>query len=969
MKLNDPVRLFDGASPGAIAHHPEETTVTHNPSRRSRAHAPLFSSATPARTAVAAAVLALAAHSAAQAQQTITVTGIRAAIESSIATKKDAETIVEAINSEDLGKLPEPSVADAMARLPGVAAQRNKDSGKAQDISVRGMSPDFNGGLLNGREMASSGDSRGVDFDLYPAELLNSVLVYKTPHAGLLGQGLSSTIDLRTIRPLNSKQRQVAVNYRDQRTGIDNGVPNGEGSGDRLSLSYVDQFANGTLGVALGGVKFTEKGAAQLRANTWGGWTPTLAFGGQQVGVPGGFGRDIEFSDQEREGLMGVLQWKPNKNFETVLDVMQSRGKSANFKKGIEGFIGGNSDGHNYRTSPPTLVAATVNGGFATSGTVDNFKGVVRNHNEGSDDKLNAWGLNSKLSLDTWTLTGDIAQSKVTKSSARYETTAGLTGNGNTAHSQGYPATAGSTGTISWTGFTGSNHGDLQFTSNTNFADRSAIQLTDVMGWGGGPATPQAGYVAAPRITDQVDSLRLSAKRDLMMGHLSRIEAGVNLTDREKHSTTDEGFLVIAGSSNPFAGAAVPGGSTLNVAGFNIATWDPRGSLGSVYSLRPNVYGTVINRNWGVNEKVTTGFLKGDLDGQLFGYSYVGNVGVQLVGTDQRSTGFVNDSGRCTGGTAATCTSTSGGKSYTDILPSANLSFNLASDLVGRVGLGRTMSRPTMSQMRSSIDAPSLPNPPLTPVQRIVSSGGNPELEPFRATAFDLSVEKYFGGNKGYVSAAAFYKDISTYVLTLPQAYDFAGVLPASFVLPAGGTMGILTRPTNGSGGSIHGIELTANLPLSMLTPVLDGFGVAVNHSDTKSSITIQPGQLAGLNVGAAFNIPLPGLSRQVTNLRIYYEKYGFQVAVASRTRSDFLGEVKDYKDDSEITFIKGETVVDLQLAYSFPEKSMLNGLSLTFQANNLTDALFQQYQTDRNNPTDTKRYGKTYLFGANYRF
>ena len=113
-----------------------------------------------------------------------------------------------------------------------------------------------------------------------------------------------------------------------------------------------------------------------------------------------------------------------------------------------------------------------------------------------------------------------------------------------------------------------------------------------------------------------------------------------------------------------------------------------------------------------------------------------------------------------------------------------NLSVELASDLIGRLGLGRTLSRPTMSQMRSSIDAPTLPSPPLVPVQKIVASGGNPELEPFRATALDVSVEKYFGGNKGYVSAAAFYKDISTYVLTLPTAYDFAGVLPANFVPP-----------------------------------------------------------------------------------------------------------------------------------------------------------------------------------------
>ncbi len=925
-------------------------------------------------TAVAAAVMLMAG--AAQAQQaaetqTIVVTGIRAAIESSIATKKSADTIVEAINSEDLGKLPEPSVADAMARLPGVAAQRNKGSGKAQSISVRGMSPDFNGALLNGREVASSGSSRGVDFDLYPAELLNSVLVYKTPHAGLIGTGLASTIDLRTIRPLNSKERQLAVNYRDQTTGIDNGVPNGEGSGDRLSFSYVDQFLNRTLGVGLGAVKFKEKGAAQLRVNTWGGWTPTLDYNGQQVGVPGGFGRDIEFSNQEREGLMGVLQWKPNKDFETTLDVFQSKGRSAAFKKGIEGFVGGNSDGHNYRTSPPRLVNAVVDAnGFATSGTIDNFKGVIRNHNEGSDDEAKAWGLNSRLTLGEWTLVGDIAQSKVTKESARYETTGGLPGNGNTAQSQGFPATPGATGTVSWTGFNGSNHGDLVFSSSTDFSDRNVVKLTDVMGWGGGPNSPQAGYVASPKLKDQVDNLRLSAIRDLSWGPVSRVEAGLNVVNRDKTSTTQEGFLVIAGSTDPFAGVTIPGSSVLNVGGIDIATWDPRNSLGSIYTLRPNTYGTVINRNWGVKEDVTTAFAKADLDGELFGLPYSGNFGAQLVRTKQRSTGFVNDAGQCAGSTPDTCTSQSGGKTFNDVLPSLNLSFELASDTVARFGLAKTMSRPKMNDMRASIDAPSIvtPTQPGEPTY-FAAGGGNPGLEPFRATAVDISVEKYFGGNKGYVSVAGFYKDINTYILTLPQAFDFAPVLAPGAAIPGAGTVGILTRPTNGKGGNISGIELTVNIPFSMLTPVLDGFGISVNHSDTRSSIRITPGQLSGLDVGGAFNIPLPGLSRRVTNLRLYYEKYGFQVAVASRTRSDFLGEITDYKDDSQITFIRGETVVDLQVGYTFPDSSFLKGLSLLFQGNNMTDALFRQYQTDRNNPTDTKRYGKTYLFGANYKF
>ncbi len=937
--------------------------------------------------ALAAVTLLNAAPALAQTSgevQTVTVTGIRRAIETAITQKKTADTIIESITSEDLGKLPDPSIADSIARLPGVAAQRNKGSGKAQQISVRGMSPDFNGAMLNGREVASSGDSRGVDLDLYPGELLNGVDIYKTPHAALSTTGISSSIDLKTIRPLNSSGRQIALNYREQKTGVDNGVPNGEGKGDRMSFAYVDQFFNRTFGIALGATKFEEKGSGQLRANTWGGWTPELdtvtgtgaacdANGkpvgwvkpATCVGVPGGFGRDIEYSDQERTALMATLQWRPSKSFETTLDLFQSKGKQANFKKGIEGFIGGGSDPHNYRGAP-SLSNATASGNIATSGTINNFKGVIRNHNEGNDDKLDAMGLNAKWKLADWELVGDIANSKVTKNSARYETTGGLAGNGNPAQSNGAAATPGATGTISWTGFTGGNHGDLKFTSSTDFANRSTVVLTDVMGWGGGTLTPQAGYVAAPSVGDELNNLRIGAKRALGWGWVSGVDFGLLATDRQKISTTQEGFLVINGTTAPFASAPIPGADTLTVDGIRIAVWDPRGSLGTIYSLRPNVYGTVINRNWSVKEEVTTTYAKFDLDGEVFGRGVTGNVGAQIVNTDQRSTGFVNDSGRCTGSTAASCVSQSGGKSYTDVLPSLNLNIDMGNDLFTRLGIGKTMSRPTMRDMRASVDQPSLANPPLTP-QRYVSSGGNPEVEPFRATAYDLSVEKYFG-NKGYVSLAGFYKDIDTYVLNLPGLYDFKGVLPANATIPAGGTVGFLNRPTNGKGGRIHGFEAAVNIPLNMVWGALDGFGVFFNHSDTNSSITIGPSQLAGL-INTPITIPLPGLSKKVTNFRAYYEKHGLQLSVASRKRSDFLGINPDYKDDVEITFIRGETVVDAQIGYTFPERSFLKGLSVLLQVNNLGDELFQQYTENRDNPTDTKRFGKTYLLGLNYKF
>jgi len=113
------------------------------------------------------------------AVEEITVTGIRASIENSIALKKASSSIVETVSAEDIGKLPDTSIAESLARLPGLTAQRL--DGRAQSISVRGLGPDFNTVLLNSREQVSTSDNRGVEFDQYPSEILSGVVVYKTP--------------------------------------------------------------------------------------------------------------------------------------------------------------------------------------------------------------------------------------------------------------------------------------------------------------------------------------------------------------------------------------------------------------------------------------------------------------------------------------------------------------------------------------------------------------------------------------------------------------------------------------------------------------------------------------------------------------------------------------------------------------------------------------------------------------------
>jgi iron complex outermembrane receptor protein len=180
----------------------------------------------------------------------VVVSGIRVGIEQAIAVKRDSGSIVEAVSAEDIGKLPDTSIAESISRLPGLTSQRAE--GRASAISLRGTDPGFTTALMNGREQVSTGDNRSIEYDQYPSELMSAVVVYKTPDSRLMGQGLAGTIDLRTVRPLQYGRRAVALNFRGEKNSNDNLGANADENGYRASFSYVDQFADGRVGFALG---------------------------------------------------------------------------------------------------------------------------------------------------------------------------------------------------------------------------------------------------------------------------------------------------------------------------------------------------------------------------------------------------------------------------------------------------------------------------------------------------------------------------------------------------------------------------------------------------------------------------------------------------------------------------------------------------------------------------------------------
>jgi iron complex outermembrane receptor protein len=328
------------------------------------------------------------------ALNTVTVTGIRASIESAIAVKKGTDGVVEAISAEDLGKLPDASIADSIARLPGVAAQRNLD-GRASQVSVRGMPPDFATTLLNGREQVNPNDSRGAEFDAYPSELMSGVVLYKTPDASLMGQGIAGTIDLKTVRPLSVAGRKVSVGVNTQQNSIGLGPT---GTGNNFSLSYIDQFLDKTLGIAIGFAR-TSGDSSGREVNSFDG-NRTFA-DGTKMALEHSVSNQTRLTKYTRDGVMAVVEFKPTKDFTSTLDLFSSKTDRRTITS---------------RAAFPdmeqgTLTNAVLVGGVAVAGTINGAKHVVQSVGNQQDDDNQAIGWNNKFKLnDSWSVLLDLSK-------------------------------------------------------------------------------------------------------------------------------------------------------------------------------------------------------------------------------------------------------------------------------------------------------------------------------------------------------------------------------------------------------------------------------------------------------------------------------------------------------------------------------------------------------------------------------
>ncbi|MFD1217608.1 TonB-dependent receptor [Microbulbifer celer] len=888
----------------------------------------------------------------------LTVTGFRKSVMDSIDTKRDAKAVVEAISAEDIGKLPDSSIAEAISRLPGLATQRL--DGRASRVTIRGFGENESATTFNGREQVSISDNRGVEFDLYPSEIMSGVTVYKTPQANIEAEGIAGVIDMQTVKPLERGERVIQFNGQLEQTSFDKLNPDGEDQGHRGTFSYIDQFADDTIGVAFAYNTMSSPNQEE-RWNTWG--YPEFEVDGENYSILGGAKPFVRSSVLERDSAMLVVELQPNDKLHTTFDALYVDFNDEKILRGIEiPFAWGQGN------LSADLSGADPSTGFLTSASTEGQRVVVRNDLETRAAEMTSFGFNTKYDFsDTLQLEFDASHSAVERDIWSFESYSG-TGRGDNE---------GIADNLTYT-FDGGNTG-AKFTHGLDYSDFGLIQLGGPLSWGASTAlnekygqvegddyynAAQDGFLNTPSIDDELTTIKLAAKQLVELGVVEEISYGVSYRDREKTKQSGGYYMTLANFDGESAGMLeVPeeyrlGSASLDFIGMgDMVAYNAKGLLNDGYYdlLDESLTGIGhLTKSYSVSEAVTAAFVQADFATEVAGLPLSGNAGLRYVYTEQESEGYagqvIDD--------LVVATPTSLSHDYGRLLPSLNLALEIDEQQTLRFGAAKTFSRARMDEMNASLEVNYNQTPDENGNHWNIS-GGNPTLEPKEAVGVDLSYENYFS-DEGYFSVALFWKDLSNWHFDDNYNVDLVGVAdPNTGEVPANSSATAYGK-INAGGGTLQGYELSATLPFNLFSESLDGFGLIASHTGVSSDVEDQNGN----------EYELPGLSDSIQSMTVYYDNHGFSARTSVRKRSDFKGEVYGLGFNTEQVDVLGETIVDAQIGYDFADAGIggLEGLSVYLQGVNLTDEPFTTLSGDNElQVRDYQSYGKTYLLGFSY--
>jgi iron complex outermembrane receptor protein len=804
--------------------------------------------------------------------EVIQVRGIRGSVVQSLNTKRYSNSIVDAVTAEDIGKFPDKNVAESLQRITGVSITRN--FGEGERVSIRGTTESQNRTLLNGQAVGSadwwtnSAASRGFNYSMLPSEIISGLEVYKTPEADIDEGSIGGTVVVRTRKPLDLEANKIVGSALAQYSDV-----SGE-TDPQLSGLYSWKNEDETFGALISLVR-QERNLRRDGIESW-SWTDrdiTMADGTvhKDIYSPGGGGSAMFSQERIRTGGNLTLQYRPNDSTELTFNALESTMKMDNENQNFLWLPG--YGGSEY--TDITIIDHAKVGKMAVGGTL----GLSPDGNNILDETKVR---NSELKTSSYDLKidheGDIWNSSVhfgyTEGSGGSQADRSVGWGGNYVHS-----------------YDASSEGDVKTSYDADPADGTKWGL-DFLRYDSNDTKDDESYI------------QFDFDRAIDLGVLSSIKFGAKYRDHSrfntKHTTdarTDlnwsladyslampSDFLSGQGSNGTLKNYAITDSNKIRSEGDALG-WDYRLLKASTFDI---------------NEKITAAYIKADIDAE----GIRGNVGVRLVYTDQTSSAYVGQSGEEIWSTEAS--------DYFDILPSLNLAIDLQEDLILRMSAARVMSRPDYANMTSSTSYNK---------ETQTGTGGNPDIDPYRATQFDLGLEWYFS-DVGILSAVVFLKDIQSFIDTQASLETFEGVDI------------LINRPVNGKGGTIQGLEI------GYQQEVYQGIGISANYTYVDGEAKDSDGN----------NVTIPGNSDHTVNLSTYFEgeKFSGRLSYNYRTGYDtglgWPGYVSDYGQ------------VDANLSYNFNENItfILEGINLTdektftYQEKGVEQALTGNYADGR---------------------
>lgn len=841
----------------------------------------------------------------------IVVTGVRASLDNAQELKKASAQVVDSIVAEDVGKLPDNTVAEALARVTGIQVRR--DGSEANTLLIRGLPNVVT--LLNGREVFTT-FQRFIQLADVPANMLRRVDVYKTNGASFIDGGLAGMIDVRTRHPFDSPGMHFNANaraiYSDKAKHTD----------PDLGATYSNTWETGLgqfgvlAGISYKRAHYHEERAFNVAPDYQAGqFNPTHPAPAADFTGPFVMGYIPIKGDRRRTAENFALEWRPSDATKIYAEGFQTDYRNdfeLDFFVGLP-FLGNGNISATVFPGTSQMKTLTDHNVFTIMSTQANRQHSVTNQFAiGGSHDVNDLHFSTDIAttsstfdwrnpiLDSGTIVPDVF------ADTSHNGTAQLIYGG-----AGYDIKNSSTYFL------------------VNWFDRYGHDSGHSLDWRGDlawtPATPGV-------ITEVSGGLRFA---DRKAGSIKTFEGGSAPPPTTVKVDSIPGLNSL---SEPMAGGGPDYGTTQWYTPSSVFLLDHTDQIRAAFRLgtRPLDPGSYFSDK----EATKAAYGQVKLGGSLSALPWSAVVGLRVVRTDQTLNG--NLSQDVIGNGVLVYTPITVDNASTDVLPNANFKISFTPELVGRVGLGRSITRPNFNDLNPGVSLSTI----VSNTTNLTGGGGNPHLKPVKSNNIDAALEWYFA-RAGSLTGTVFQRKFDGYVQ------------PSFGYETYGGLQYRVSRPGNTGSGKLTGLEVGYQQFYDRLPGILGGLGMQAN-------VTFMDGTTQVVNTGV--DRAITGVSKTSFNVIALYEKAAWSGRLAYNWRSKFIdtynfatnGTAGMANFHSYDLWARATAQMDGSVSYQLNKQ-----ITLTFEAVNITDTKFKDYFNDPNlYPRDSRRYDRTFEFG-----